>query len=114
MEVLKKGNYKLKEWFLEVDCTGEGHKNKNKPCFSTLKVEDGDIVLLDYEQSGSPGVVYTSHCYGFICCECNCFTKIPAEQIPEVVRDYCTKIAPKSSLDYSILTEEGKALSEYL
>jgi hypothetical protein len=30
MEVLKKGNYKLKDWFLEVDCTGEGHKNKKE------------------------------------------------------------------------------------
>lgn len=114
MEVLKKGHYKLKDWFIEVDCTGEGYRNKSKPCFSTLKVEDGDIVLLDYEESGSPGVVYRAHCYGFICCECNCFTEVPEHRIPEVVRDYCTKIAPKNTSEYKNLTKEGKILSEYL
>ena len=114
MEVLEHGYYKVRNWFLEVECNGEGYRNKRKPCHSILKVEDGDIVLLDCEENPSPGVTNYYHSYGFICCECSCFTAVSSRRIPEEVKDYCTKIATKGSQEYKNLTESGRMLSEYL
>ena len=116
MIILKKGDYKLRDCFLELECTGSyEYQNKRKPCHSILKIEDGDIVKLEcekYPKLGIPGEKYDL--FGFVCCECHCFTEVPSTQIPKEVRDYCVKIATKNSPEYQNLTEEGKKLSEYL
>ena len=114
MEVIKKGDYKLRDWFMEVECNGLGYWNKRKPCHSILKLEDGDILYLDCIEHHGPGVTQYYHQYGFICCECNCFTEVSTEQIPQEVLEYATKIATKCSQEYKDLTDEGKAWSEYL
>lgn len=111
MKVLKKGNYKLQDWSLEVECTGNGWTNNNRPCHSILELEDGDIVKRKYQRYGCN---YPSTSYGFICSECHCFTEIDESLIPKEIKKYCPQVAAKGSDYYSELTDEEKKLSEVL
>ena len=111
MKVLKKGNYKLQDWSLEVECTGKGWHNDNRPCHSILKLEDGDIVKRKYQGYGES---CPSTYYGFICNECHCFTEIDESLIPDEIKRYCPQVAGKGSDYYSELTDEEKKLSEVL
>lgn len=114
MQILKQGDYKLKDWSLETECTGIGHTNKHKPCHSTIKLEDGDIVKLHQKEPMGYGVFKYWLSYGFICCECHCFTEIPAHLIPSEIREHCLTVAQKGSDEYSDLSEKEKELSENL
>ena len=114
MQVLKQGDYKLKDWSLEVECTGKGYNNKKKPCHSTLKLEDGDIVRLNCKESDGLGINKYWCVWGFICCECHCFTEVPSELIPDEIRQHCLTVATKGSEEYSDLSEKEKELSENL
>ncbi len=105
MKVLEKENYKVRDWKLKVECTGNLWHNKNKPCHSILELEDGDIVKRE-------GLGEFS--YGFICCECHCFTEIAPKLIPDEIKNYCLQVAAKGSDAYSKLSEEEKKLSEVL
>ena len=44
MIILEKGNYKLNDWFLDVECTGSHWVQKHRPCHSKIRLKDGDIV----------------------------------------------------------------------
>ena len=114
MQILKKGNYKSKSWSLETECTGIGYANKHKPCHSPIKLEDGDIVKLNHKKPMGYGIFKYWLSYGFICCECHCFTEIPAHLIPSEVREYCLQVARKGSEEYLKLSEKEKELSENL
>ncbi len=114
MQILKRDDSKLKDWSLEVECTGIGYDNKNKPCYSPLKLEDSDIVKLRQKESLGENASRHWLSYGFICCQCNCFTEIPGYIIPSAIRSYCPQIAPKGSEDYSRLSKKEKELSEEL
>ena len=114
MQVLKKGDYKLKDWSLEVECTGIGYDNKRKPCHSIIKLEDGDIVRFHRQKNLGFGTYKYWLSYGFICCNCRCFTEVSGDLIPREIRDYSPNIAQKYQKEYSDLSEEEKKLSEYL
>ncbi len=106
MELIEKGNYKLPDWSMEARCTGKGWEQKQKPCYSKWKLEDGDIV----KRKNSDGEVY----YGFICPDCHCFTQLEEKELPTNVKEYCLQVAAKGSNHYVTLTEEEKKLSEVL
>ena len=111
MKVLKKGKYKVRNWSLQVECTGESWNQKGKkPCHSILKLEDGDIV----KREGSCTFEGDFIAYGFICPECKCFTEIDETKIPKEIKKYCPQVAAKGSDAYEKLTAKEKALSEDL
>ena len=63
MKIKKQGDYKMKNWSLEVECTGgNGWLNPKRPCHSTLELYDGDIVKRKYFNRSLSGTDY-----GFIC-----------------------------------------------
>lgn len=97
MQILERGSKKLRDWSLETECTGSGFDNTNKPCHSTLKLEDGDIIMLHREKSIGNGVFKYWRSYGFICCECHCFTEIPESLIPSEVRESCLEVDEKEA-----------------
>lgn len=47
MKVLEKENYKIKDWKLEVECTGKDWEQKQKPCHSLLELKM-EILLNEY------------------------------------------------------------------
>lgn len=108
-EILEEGNYKFPDWSIEARCMGaldwEKLGKPRKPCYSKLKLEDGDIV----RRIGS-GETY----YGFICPKCKCFTELPEEEIPENVKEYALQVAAPGSDNWEKLSDEEKELSEEL
>lgn len=110
MKVLEKGNYKMRDWSLQVECTGKDWSQKSKPCHSILELEDGDIVKREYGSINGD----TQIAFGFICPECKCFTEIDEARIPNEVKKYCPQVAAKGSDAYEKLTEEEKELSKDL
>ena len=115
MQVIKEGDYKLKDWSLETECTGNGYdENKHKPCHSILKLEDGDIVAFYREKPKGYGTVEYWISYGFICCKCGCFTEVSTELIPNEIQKYCLRVAKKEHKYYTELSEEEKELSKNL
>ena len=110
MKVIKKGNGKL-NWSLEVECTGNGWANKNKPCHSSLNVEDGDIVKRSYRRYGDES---SSIAYGFICPICSVFTEVEGKILPKEIMEYCKRVAAKGSDGYNELYDEEKLLSQAL
>lgn len=115
MKVLEKGNYKVRNWKLKAECTGEEWKNKNKPCHSILELEDGDIVKRKYTDRSYHGFRdWVGVAYGFICCECHAFTEIDEKLVPDEIKEYCPQVATKDSSEYEKLTEREKELSKFL
>ena len=109
MQILKEGV--SPNWSLEIQCTGHGWQNKNKPCFSVLKLNTDDIVKRSYRRYPS---VSSSMSYGFICPKCHCFTEINEFLIPQFIKNNCLQVAAKGSDYYSKLSDEEKKLSEVL
>lgn len=110
MKIIEKGNYKKRDWSIRVECTGYGWKQKHKPCYSILELEDGDIVMRRYGEWDDEIEIE----YGFICPICQCFTEINKDRIPIDVQQYCNEVASKDSRFYEYLNEAEKKLSEPL
>lgn len=106
MQVKEQGDYKMPDWKLEVRCTGRDWEQKQKPCYSLLVVEDGDIVKRSYYED--------EIAYGCICPVCKCFTEIPEKDIPYNVRKFAPRVVSRGSDGYSELSDEEKKLSENL
>lgn len=108
-EILEEGNYKFPDWSIEARCMGTaewvGLRKPKKPCYSKLKLEDGDIV----KRCGSEETYY-----GFICPKCKSFTELSVEEIPENVKYYALQIAPPGSDNWEKLSDEEKELSKEL
>lgn len=111
MIILERGNYKLNDWFLDVECTGKHWIQKHRPCHSKIRLEDGDIVKRVSRDLWSGARTLS---YGFICEECHCFTEIEGKDIPKEIKDWCEQVASKGSDEYDDLTQKGKELSQFL
>lgn len=105
MEMLEEGNYKMPDWSMEARCNAEGWRQKNKPCYSKFRLEDGDIVKRYARET---------MWYGFICPKCKCFTEIPEEKIPDNIKEYALQVASPGSDAWSKLSDEEKELSKEL
>lgn len=111
-KILEEGNYKFPHWSLEMWCMGTtrwiGQKRPPRPCYSKIKIEDGDVVkrIADEETY-----------YGFICPKCKRFTEIEkkiANKIPQNVKEYAFQVASPESVYFDKLSDEEKKLSENL
>lgn len=79
MKELKKAS-QFENWKLEVECTGVHNMNGGTPCGRSWELDSSDIVkrklcVLDTNIDT----------YGFICPECNCFTQLNKDHIPQVI-----------------------------
>lgn len=85
MKVLKKGYENDKLWKTEKSCTGKGWEQEGNrhPCGALLEVSALDIYYRDHNFMGRGSERY----YGFICPECNCFTEIDTDRIPDYVKN---------------------------
>lgn len=79
----------LKNWKLEVDCTGGGWGQGDRvPCLSTLELNKDDLVKRTWNKYPDDHGVD----YGFICPVCGCFTDMKEEDIlsdlRKIAKDY--------------------------
>ena len=105
MQVIKTNS----DWAMLFKCTGNGFKNRHKPCNYNLVIEKNDIVKMKYFENGETKIMY-----GFICMNCHCFTKIDSKLVPNDVICNCPTIAPKGTAIYSKLSVEEQILSSKL
>lgn len=105
MQVIKTNT----EWTMVFKCTGDGFKNRHKPCGYNLIIEKKDIVRMEYTENNEIKIMY-----GFICVNCHCFTKIDSKLVPDDAVFNCPTVASKNTTIYSQLSVEEKVLSNKL
>ena len=74
-------------WRKEFTCTGVGWHQSNKPCGCLLEIEATDIRKRTHKDISGETDIY----YGFVCCNCGCFTEIPSTVLPSSVKNMATK-----------------------
>ena len=97
------------DWAIISKCTGEGFKNRHKPCKCNLIIEKRDIVRMESVINNESQIIY-----GFICINCHCFTQIDSTAVPEDAVFNCPTVASKNTTIYSQLSVEEKILSNKL
>lgn len=85
MKVIAKAKNNPNIWHDKFTCTGAGWDQDGKiPCGCLLDVQATDIQYRNHTDISG----FTDTYYGFVCCECGCFTEIPIKKIPIQVEKF--------------------------
>ena len=79
----------VENWSLNFDCIGIGWWNNSKPCKKSNTITTKHLIkrsCIRYDKDKLPIA------YGFICENCNCFTEIPVDSIPDEIKKECREI----------------------